>query len=443
MSPRIVLKRLLILGGAAAAFVVLLAVVVPLLVSGETVRTKAVQAIAEATGATVELGEARVAVLPRLAVRLRQGTVAGDGAGLRKAQGDDFGVASYAADLDEVIVRVSVMPLLKREIQVDEVTLVAPRLDLVREGHRLQVEGARLTLHDLRLPAEALPAPAAEAPPGELLPAGLSCGARLQAASVAWDKARWQDVTASARLERRIVTVERAEANLGGGSLKGQAVLDYAADPWGRVQFAAEAADVDAGALLGPWSADLGRRLEGALTAEVAGGCALRDAAAVRASLDLEGRVTAGDGVLHAGDWLRDVSPYLGQRQDLKDIRFTSLDHAFKVKDGRWLVDRLVLDGGETRWQAGGAVGLDGILDLDVQVKLPPGFTPDLGQWSFLADTLRDQDGRVQLDLTLTGRAASPAVGLDLSQLQKNAADGGADALKKGVGSLLDKWKSK
>jgi uncharacterized protein involved in outer membrane biogenesis len=443
VNGRWLVRRLLILAGAAAAFVVLLAVVVPLVISGDAVRERAVQALEEATGADIALGSARLAVLPRLAVRLEDGRISGDGAGLRRVRGDDFGIASYEIVLSEARAAVSLWALLRREVEVGEVTVAGPSLVLVREGKRLEVTDWRATIRDLSVSAEA-PAPvAADAAPGEKIPADLALTALAEAARVDWEGLVLDGVAARGRLKGRVLAIDSLEAGLGGGGISGTATVDYAADPWGRLAFDAQAAAVPAAALLGPFSGDLARRLEGDLTASAKGGCALRDPAAVRASLDLAGRVTSGPGVLHAADWLRDVSPYLGRRQDLKDIRFTTLEHDFRVENGRWLVDGLVLDGGETRWQADGSVALDGILDLAVQVKLPPGFTPDLGTWSFLAETLREDDGRVRLDLTLSGPAARPAVGLDLSELKAGAADKGGEAVQKAVGSLLDKWKSK
>jgi len=163
----------------------------------------------------------------------------------------------------------------------------------------------------------------------------------------------------------------------------------------------------------------------------------------VLATLDLTGNAAMGEGLLRAGDWLAGVAPYLGERQDLKDVRFDGLDHAYRLENGRYLVQDLRIEGQDTKWQGNGWVGLDGTLDLTLQVKLPVGFTPDLGQWSFLADTLRDEEGRVQLDLRLTGQSARPAVGVDLTRLKAGASEDGGEALKKGLGGLLDKWKTK
>ena len=411
--------------------------------SGDAFRERAVQAVAAATGAEVDLGEAKLTVLPRLAVTLGKGRIAGTGPALLAARGDDFGIVSYLAELDRVEVRVGLLPLLRRRLVVREVQVSGPRLEIVTGEGRTEAVDFRLVVRDLSMAMGEQAAAPASGPPGLMIPADLACRARAEAGRLTLDAVALDDLEAEADLAARVIEVRRITAGLAGGRLTGHATLDYADDPWGRLAFACDVADASSGALLEPWVPDLARRLDCRISTAVSGSCSLKDADAVRASLDLGGTAAAGDGILRAGDWLRDVSPYLGQRQDLKDVRFTDLTHAFSLREGRYLVDDLVIEGPDTRWQGAGWVGLDGTLDLALQVKLPAGFTPDLGAWSFVAESLRDGQGRVQLDLRLSGRTERPSVGLDLGQLKAGASEQGADAVKKGVGALLDKWKTK
>jgi hypothetical protein len=194
--------------------------------------------------------------------------------------------------------------------------------------------------------------------------------------------------------------------------------LDYRADPWGRLEFEAVARLVPAKALLQPWVPEIGDRLDCDLKTEVIGGCHLRDRATRLRTLDVSGWLSGGPGVLHAGDWLRDITPYLGNRQDLKDIAFADLAHHFRFDQGRYLVDKLTLGGGATEWGGQGWVDLEGNLAVGLNVKLPAGFTPDLGNYSWLAQTLRDAEGRINLPLKLSGRADRPTVGVDLGRLR-------------------------
>ncbi len=399
----------------AVALALALVLGLPMLMSGDVLRDLVVDGIVEATGAGVELGEAKVRVLPRLAVRLTEGRITGTGAALAERQGTETEIVDYTAEIELLELRMALLPLLRRQIQVTSVRVVVPRLVLNLPEDRIEVAAAVLRVHDLRLGVpESEPVTGA---PGELIPADLSCRVDLAVTRLTAGGADYDHVTAKAALAGRVIEVAPIRAQRGGGELSGAVTIDYAADPWGKLSFEFQAEDVPAAELLVPWAPDLGERLVADLNAEGRGGCGLRDPEVVRATLELEGTVTAGDGVLHAGDWLQEVVPYLGERRDLVDVAFRGLGHAFRVAEGRYLVDRLEIDGLDTTWRAGGWIGLDDTIDLDLSVKLPPGFTPDLGTWTFLANTLRDEDGRVQLDLQLTGQASQPKVGLDLSRL--------------------------
>ncbi|MFN2371426.1 MAG: AsmA-like C-terminal region-containing protein, partial [Candidatus Krumholzibacteriia bacterium] len=359
---------------------------VPPLLPTEALRAQVVRQAEAATGARVVLGEARLALLPRPALILRRGRLEGTGAGLRAAQGQDWQIESFLVDVARVEVRPDLTALLARRLEVRAVRASGPRLSVVRQGQAILTGDYRLVLG----------------------------GSTLDLA-----------------------------AALDGGRFAGTVAVDRAWGRGGELTFSWQTQGVPAGDLLGPWLPELARRLEGRLDSSGSGSCSLGDPDETLASLNLTGIVGAGQGILHATDWLQDVAPYLGDRQDLTDIRFDRLAHVFAVGNGRYVVQELELEGPDTRWRGTGSVGLDGSLDLALQVTLPPGFTPNLGPWSLLAGTLRDQDGRVRLDLILGGRTERPSVGLDLARLKAGAADQGTEAVEKGVGRILDKWKSK
>jgi hypothetical protein len=277
-----------------------------------------------------------------------------------------------------------------------------------------------------------------------LIPADLGLRARLTVGQLTVQRALYEDVEVEAELDGRLLELTTIRSGRSGGTIAGTAEIDWGGDPWGELVFDFTTEGVPAGALLEPWAPDIARRLDTTLVGEGNGRCGLRDAATATATLDLTARAGAGDGVLHAADWLREAVPYLGDRRDLVDVRFRGLDHAFRIERGRYLVQELVIDGLDTDWRGDGWVALDGAaMDLDLHVRLPEGFTPDLGNWSFLADTLRDRDGRVNLDLRLTGPTRRPGVSLDLTQLKAGAGDTAQEAVKEGLGGLLDKWKTK
>ena len=80
-------------------------------------------------------------------------------------------------------------------------------------------------------------------------------------------------------------------------------------------------------------------------------------------------------------------------------------------------------------------------------MRLPAGYTPNLGDMTFLADALRDDQGRIGLDFGLTGPTRAPAVKLKLDPAELLNSDAVQDQVeeevKKGLGGLLDRLKGK
>ncbi|MBA4377077.1 MAG: hypothetical protein C0395_00100 [Gemmatimonas sp.] len=142
---------------------------------------------------------------------------------------------------------------------------------------------------------------------------------------------------------------------------------------------------------------------------------------AALASLEVDADLAARDGVVHARDWLTDIASYLGERQDLQDIRYRTLTSRLELREGRLAMQDLKLEGPDTDWRGAGRIDLAGPLEVALVVKLPAGFRPDLGSMSPLADLLKGDDGRIALGLRLTGRASGPEVSLDLAKSGRQA----------------------
>ena len=440
-------KRLGILLGIIILIPIILIIIGTLLLPKDKVKEQVVAHLTAATGAEVVLGEPSVRWWPQLAVSLDGGSISGTGEALTAATGSDNKLKDYQVQLSDFKVRLELPPLLSKRIEVGQVKVAGPSLQVAWEKGEMLAEDFQLEISDLGLvlaeTTPEIPAVGKQIPPGEKIPEELVLSFAGQVGRLTLQKVLYDEVVFQGDLDTRIFTLESFQARRSTGLISGSGEIDYERDPWGELDFEVRAESVPASSLFEPWVPDLGRRLTGDLDSEVSLTCNLKDQETIRSSLSLNGDLGCGEGVLAAADWLRDVSPYLGDRQDLKNISFSSLTHAFRVDGGKYILENLSIDGHDTDWVGRGWVGLDGTIDAALQVKLPPGFTPDLGQWSFLADTLRDQDGRVNLDLHLTGMAAKPKVGLNLGNLQGGATEGAAEAVKKGLGGLLDKLKTR
>jgi hypothetical protein len=612
--PRRLLRVLLIL----VAAVVVIGVAVRLLVPASKLAEMIADRLEAATGATVAFAGAEVDVWPRLRLVLEDGAVVGTGDALAARTGGEVDLESYAVRIGRMEVSLAWGPLLKRRLEVGEVRLVRPRIELVSRPRPAAAEGrapaagpapmpmalfvaglsiedgqlawrdpatgrsidctgwrqdvgigdATLLLARLEAFAGKAPAPAGDSAPSRLdlrariaelklagyheageqvlrdldltgqleIPAeadrlhflarhvtwsgvtvtgngavtlsplgdrltgewrlvGLDAEAlrrglpevapQLGPETAAWlaetpltvgevtasgafdlpwpppPGARYRDLASGLSLEAAVhdlvlvpprqgapwrgsatVTLRGAEAELRNARIE---ILDGRLDGHARFadldreraicSFAVEGIGVRVRSLLEPVAPVAIPYLEGMADLKLGGALTLGTPEEMRGSLELAGDLALRDGVVHAASWLEDISPYLGARQDLKDIRFRHLVQGLRVRDGKLLIENLMLDGRDTDWRGGGWLGLDGGIDMKLNVKFPEDFEPELGDLTLLADALKGDDGRIALNLHLTGRAASPRTVLDLAP----AKDRLEDRIEDGVKGFLDK----
>jgi len=421
-KARKTLRRLLLAVGAIALVAVVLLLLVPRLVPGDLIADQVILQTEQATGARLTLDKAEVAWRGGWSVVLRQGNLQGTGKDLAVATGSPNDLESYAVRFEELSLSPALLPLLRRKVEIKSVSLEGRHFQIVGKDEVTRAVDFRVRITDLHLDLdglEPLATPAANRgpqAPGTLIPSDLSFALAASVDTLFLQGVPYTGIDLAGGFSRKVLAVNQLSGRRATGEVTGQLNLDFATEPWGRLEFEAEVANAPAAALLEPWIPELGNRLDCALSADMVGRCDLRDPDTQSRTLDIAGTVTGSRGVLRAGIWLDEVKRYLGDRQDLQDIAFESLDHDFRLVQGRYLIKSLTLDGGETTCRAQGWIDLEGNLNLALDVKLPAGFTPDLGNYSFLAASLRDQEGRINLPLTLSGPSSRPDVGVDLGR---------------------------
>jgi len=101
-----------------------------------------------------------------------------------------------------------------------------------------------------------------------------------------------------------------------------------------------------------------------------------------------------------------------------------------RIEHGRIISDPVKISGPAGDWKLAGAMGFDGALDYAVSVTLPPDVVKSLGADAALAaGALADPQGRVLLDLHVSGNANSPRVSLDTKAIQARLAGKVSEAL--------------
>jgi hypothetical protein len=401
----------LVVSAATLAAVVFIA---PRLVPGPMLAGRVVEALTAATGAEVTVGQARLTLV--------------GGPGLQVSNARLVRAGSYDVALERADVSLAVLPLVGKRLVVDGARASGAVAQATWRGQPVALADfalkARGLNYELPKPGQAAVAPAG----GPLLPPGLEGSLSVRLGHGAWTTFAVDDLELEASLKKQVVIVRSVSCRTAGGGVSATGTWDRAVAGAAAVAGTVRLEGVEAAALLRPWAPEVATQLEARVSGDAKLACTLGDAATVRSTLSGEGSLRADTGVLRTGPWLADAKQYLGDRQDLIDIRFTELRHVFRVAGGTFAVDTLALRGPDTDWDLAGTLGFDGNTNLTVHLCLPPDFVPNLGSMTMYALALRDAERRVNLDITVQGPLADPVVGLDFAAMARRLAKPRSDA---------------
>ncbi|HEY2954028.1 MAG TPA: AsmA-like C-terminal region-containing protein [Candidatus Eisenbacteria bacterium] len=272
---------------------------------------------------------------------------------------------------------------------------------------------------------------------GELLPVApgspvlpnVRGGGRVEIARLRKEKLDVENVTARLVLSPQVVEVPEFTLDGYGGTVRGLARFDVRDPARPGYVIKARVDSVEADRLLSAWTPARGL-LHGALntTLDLSGeGSSPRD---LKRTLTAVGLAAVANGVLGPGPAFEALAE-LTRTPELKQVRFQDLKLPFRVERGRMITDPVVLKGSNGEWRLSGGIGFDGSLDYAVSTTLPPDVVKKLGAAAALAEgALADREGRVLLDLRVTGSARSPRVDWDRKAMSARAAGRLSEALE-------------
>ncbi len=364
--------------------------------------------VQEATGAETKLDSLTVQWSGGFGLVLHKGQLRGTGQALRQRQGFETDLGRYEITFDQLKLKLSVLPLLRGTFAVHSVRVVGSLASA-------EVFGEVLVLRDYDLKLAHIVYPVGEVMTGENITfsLALSSGQYIGQATV------WSQVSFEGKWMANELHLPRVRGRLGSGRLEAAVVLTWQDEGPGRISGSVRWFEVPSQEFLAPYLPSLAEKLRCDLDGEVVGSMSLVDGRARRESSDLTVKLSAGAGVLDARDWFYQASHYLGDRQDLQIIAFERLYHRGKIKAGHFEIETLELEGPETSWHVAGEGEFGGELQVGIDLRLPPGFTPDLGSMAFLAEMLRDEQGRINLSVKLTGKTAAPVVSADIQRMMQ------------------------
>jgi len=213
-----------------------------------------------------------------------------------------------------------------------------------------------------------------------------------------------------------------------GGTVTGGASFDLRDTRRPAYSVKAVVDQVKADALLGAWT-PVRNLLAGSLSTRLDLSGAGQTPDDVKRTLTLVGLAALTDGRLGPGPALEAVAQFVNVPK-AKQLDFARLELPLRVEHGRVFTDAVKLEGPSGEWRFSGAVGFDGELDYAVSVTLPPAAVEALGARSALvAGALADPQGRLLLDLRVTGPARAPRVAWDPDAMRARLAGRASEAL--------------
>ena len=265
-------------------------------------------------------------------------------------------------------------------------------------------------------------------PPGPGGPLALNAkgGGRVEIARFRNQKLDVTDVVANVAIEPAVVGVPSFALRGYGGAITGSARFGFQdpANPTFAVKGRADTVQVDQ--FLSAWSPAKGIMTGVATTSFDLSGDGVKPEQ-LKGSLTALGLALLAEGKL--GGPVMEAIAAATRTPGLREVRFRDLRLPFRVERGRVVTDSLRFGGGSGQWQAAGSVGFDGTLDYAVSATLPPEVAGRGGaQGALAAGLLGDDQGRLLLDLRVTGSAKSPRVALD-SKVMRDRLAGRATSL--------------
>jgi hypothetical protein len=213
-----------------------------------------------------------------------------------------------------------------------------------------------------------------------------------------------------------------------GGTVSGNAHFDLHDTRKPAYAVKAKVASVQANDILSAWTPAKGL-LSGTLDTDIDFSGKGQTPDDVKRTLTLVGLAQLAQGQFGPGPTLEAIAAFVKVPR-LHEVKFKDLQLPMRVEQGRLVTDPVNLSGTSGDWKLSGAIGFDGALDYAVSVTLPPDAVAALGARSALAaGALSDDQGRMLLDLRVTGNAKSPRIAWDTRAMRDRLAGRASQAL--------------
>jgi len=142
----------------------------------------------------------------------------------------------------------------------------------------------------------------------------------------------------------------------------------------------------------------------------------------IQRSLSANGTATFADGKLVNWELLDKLASFV-KMKSFKEQKIKNLRNSFRITDERVWFDDFSATTKDGDFELIGSVGLDGSLDYMLTAVLSPELSLRFDALGDLSDYLKNEQGRVVLDIKISGLAKNPEFALDTSRAEKKLKD--------------------
>jgi len=248
------------------------------------------------------------------------------------------------------------------------------------------------------------------------------------------------DVAAAVQLEPAVLASPSFTMKSYGGTVAGSARFDLRDTQQPAYAIKTQVQSVKADELLAVWT-PLKGLLRGTLSSDLDFSGQGQSPEDFKRSLTLVGLAAFVEGQLGPGPAIEAVADHV-RIPALKELKFKDLKLPLRIERGRVITDPVLISGPSGDYRLIGSIGFDGALDYAVSVTLPPTAVAALrAQSALAAGALQDEQGRLLLDLRVTGSAQKPRVAWDTGAMRDRLAGRASQAIEEQRAKLADEGK--
>ncbi|MFO7930897.1 MAG: AsmA family protein [Desulfosalsimonas sp.] len=157
----------------------------------------------------------------------------------------------------------------------------------------------------------------------------------------------------------------------------------------------------------------------------------------IRKTLSGNSDYQLSDGSISGGDLTRQLESLVGS-DDLKTLDFDMFSGNLRIDSGKIKIDG-DYDSKDVKMKPAGTIGMDGSVDVNLNLRLAPGMSGSISGDSLIGRVLGDSEGWTQLPVAVSGSVTNPKLSVDRSGLRKKLREKGTEkALEEGFKKLFD-----